>query len=205
VVSVSGSWSGGSPPGPRQGRCVRRLPRPATVARRPVALPRSRVTPMPTCPALRPRWCPRLLPLRAWDCCLPATGNRRLSPPYCLEGYPTGHDYPHVGAPSRGLPARSLQLRTPMAGLARGGHSRPAGSAFVGWDLSVCSHPRGHHHQFHASSLNPKVSGLPWRDQGEVRSRHRLERASPLVCARQPFATLSRTDSRASLRGSPWK
>src|SRR5262249_22149177 len=38
-----------------------------------------------------------------------------------------------------------------------------------------------------------------------VRSRHRLGCASLLVCARQPCATLSRTDSRASLRGSPWK
>ena len=50
-----------------------------------MALPSSRVTPLHTCPALRPRWCPRLLPLRGWDCCLPATGNRRLSPHTALR------------------------------------------------------------------------------------------------------------------------
>ena len=55
-------------------------------------------------------------PVRTQDCCLPATGNRRLSPPYRLEGYPTVHDYTHFGAQSRGLPPRSLQLRTPIAG-----------------------------------------------------------------------------------------
>ena len=169
VVAVAGSWLGGSPPGPRQGGGVSRLPRPATVARRPVALPRSRVTPRPPCPALRPRWCPRLLPVRAWDCCLPATGNRRLSPPDQLEGYPDVHNYTHFGAQSRSLHACSPQLRTPITGLARGGHYRPAGEALVGWDLSFCSHPLGHNNQFHEISLNPKVSGFPWRDQWLVR------------------------------------
>ena len=55
------------------------VPRSGSCARRPVALPRSRVTPLDACPALRPRWCPRHSPLRVEDCCLPATGNRRLS------------------------------------------------------------------------------------------------------------------------------
>jgi hypothetical protein len=55
------------------------------VARRQVALPSSRATPMAACPALRPRWCPRHLPWRVEDCCLPATGNRRLSPQYILR------------------------------------------------------------------------------------------------------------------------
>jgi hypothetical protein len=40
-------------------------------------------------------------------------------PPYCLEGYPLVHDVTHFGAQSRGLPPRSLQLRTPIAGCAR--------------------------------------------------------------------------------------
>ena len=46
-----------------------------------MALPSSRVSPMPTCPALRPRWCPRLLPSRAWDYCLPleTIGSRLLT------------------------------------------------------------------------------------------------------------------------------
>jgi hypothetical protein len=37
------------------------------------------------------------------------------------------HDYTYFGAPSRGLPPRFLQLRTPIAGLARGVHYRLAG------------------------------------------------------------------------------
>jgi hypothetical protein len=103
------------------------VPQSGNIARRQVALPSSRATPIETCPALRPRWCPGRSPCRVQDCCLPATGNRRLSPPYRLEGYPTVHDYTLFGAPSRGLPPRSLQLRTPIAGLARGVHYRLAG------------------------------------------------------------------------------
>ena len=48
-----------------------------------VALPSSRVTPLMTCPALRPRWCPGHSPSRIQDCCLPAHGSRRLSPRCC--------------------------------------------------------------------------------------------------------------------------
>jgi hypothetical protein len=43
------------------------------------ALPSSRITLLPTCPALRPRWCPARLPWREQDCCLPVHANRRLS------------------------------------------------------------------------------------------------------------------------------
>ena len=39
--------------------------------RRREALPSSRITPLTTCPALRPRWCPARLPWRGQDCCLP--------------------------------------------------------------------------------------------------------------------------------------
>ena len=73
-------------------------------------------------PRSRPRWCPTHSPKRVWDCCLPVRANRRLSPPDCCEGYPAVHDYTHFGAPSRGLLPRALQLRTPIAGLARGVH-----------------------------------------------------------------------------------
>jgi hypothetical protein len=45
-----------------------------------LALLSSRVTPMKTCPALRPRWDPIHSPYRGWDCCLPVVGDRRLSP-----------------------------------------------------------------------------------------------------------------------------
>ena len=40
------------------------------------------------------------------DCCLPATENRRLSPPDNLEGYPCVHNDILFGAPSRGLSSR---------------------------------------------------------------------------------------------------
>ena len=56
------------------------VPQSGSLTRRQVALPSSRATPMKTCPALRPRWCPDCSPLRLQDCCLPAGGNRRLSP-----------------------------------------------------------------------------------------------------------------------------
>jgi hypothetical protein len=39
-----------------------------------------------------------------------------------LEEYPVDHDSTYFGAPSRGRPPRSIQLRTPMAGWARGVH-----------------------------------------------------------------------------------
>ena len=99
------------------------VPSSGSCARRHVALPRSRVPPVNACPALRPRWCPRRLPERVEGCCLPATGNRRLSPQYILESYPVVHDSTHFGAQSRGLHPRSIQLRTPIAECARGYHS----------------------------------------------------------------------------------
>jgi hypothetical protein len=88
--------------------------------RRQVALPSSQVPPLETCPALRPRWCPAHSPYRAQDCCLPVTGNRRLSPRYHLEGHPLDHDYTHFGAQSRGLHPHYTRLRTAPYGEARG-------------------------------------------------------------------------------------
>src|SRR5262249_35178031 len=85
------------------------VPQSGNVARRQVALPSSRVTPMKTCPALRPRWCPQHSPWRASDCCLPATGNRRRFPRYDREGYPAVHDYTHFG----GLNHMACILATP--------------------------------------------------------------------------------------------
>ena len=110
-------WS--KPPRPRQGLWSPG-PQSGNVTRKQVALPSSRATPVHACPALRPRWCPSYSPKRTQDCCLPATGNRRLSPHYRLESYPRVHNVTHFGAPSHGLHPRSLQLRTPLAGCARG-------------------------------------------------------------------------------------
>ena len=82
------------------------VPHSGDVARRQMALPSSRVTPVKTCPALRPRWGPEHSPSRLQDCCLPAGKNRRLSPLYSLEGYPGVHHDILFGAPSRGLSSR---------------------------------------------------------------------------------------------------
>jgi hypothetical protein len=96
------------------------VPHSGSGARRPMALPSSRVPPVKTCPALRPRWCPAHSPYRTQDCCLPALANRRLSPLHHLEDYPAVHDSTHFGAQSRGLPSRYARLRTAPCGEARG-------------------------------------------------------------------------------------
>src|SRR5262245_4729743 len=119
VVSLTGSCPRGSSRA-RQGFWSPGPPVRAWGSRRQVALPSSRVTPMATCPALRPRWCPVPSPYRVQDCCLPALANRRLSPQYLLEGYPSVHDYTHFGAQSRGLHPRYPRLRTAPYGEARG-------------------------------------------------------------------------------------
>jgi hypothetical protein len=118
VVSLPGSWPGGSARS-RQGLWSPGPPIPGRWSRRQMALPRSRVPPLHACPARRPRWCPAYSPYRTQDCCLPATGNRRLSPPYTFEGYPLVHDSTPFGAQSRGLPARYTWLRTAPDGEAR--------------------------------------------------------------------------------------
>ena len=107
------------PPGHARA-CGRPVPLSGHVARRQGVRPRSQVTPVNACPALRPRWCPQHSPYGAQDCCLPATGNRRRSPRYDFEEYPVVHDYTSFGAQSHGLHPRYTQLRTPPCGDARG-------------------------------------------------------------------------------------
>jgi hypothetical protein len=87
-----------SQPGPRTTpprwarRCSPPAPRSGTFPRSLGALPSSRGTPLHTCPALRPRWCPHHSPVRGQDCCLPRHGTRRLCPRVDLRGYPPDHD-----------------------------------------------------------------------------------------------------------------
>jgi hypothetical protein len=52
----------GGAPRTTPGSLVTRSPTPGSIPRRQMALPRSRVPPLKTCPALRPRWCPAHLP-----------------------------------------------------------------------------------------------------------------------------------------------
>ena len=91
-------------------------------------------------------------------------------PSLSLEEYPVDHNSPYFGAPARGLHPRSIQLRTPIAGGARGCHSCPAGEALVRWDLHLTgAHPLGNNNQFHGIAPTSKVSGLPWHEQRLVR------------------------------------
>ena len=93
---------------------------------RQVALPRSRATPMDTCPALRPRWCPRHSPQRVQDCCLPALANRRLSPRYTVRDILLSTTI-HIS----GLNHAACVLATP--GSVRPLTGRHAGSLLTGW------------------------------------------------------------------------
>jgi hypothetical protein len=96
------------------------VPHSGSLTRRQVAVPRSRVLPVKTCPALRPRWYPGHSPSRTQDCCLPALAHRRLSSLYHFERSPSVHNPTHFGAPSRGLPSRDPRLRTAPYGEAHG-------------------------------------------------------------------------------------
>jgi hypothetical protein len=168
VVSPEGSWPGRKLP-TTPGPVVTRSPTPGMWSRRQVALPRSRVPPVAACPALRPRWCPRLSPSRVQDCCLPALAHRRLSPRYLLRDILLSTTL-HMS----GLHHAACVLATP--GFVRPLTGRHAGSLLTGWlDVSqgglepYGSHLLGNNNQFPGFSPIPKVSGLPWREQARVR------------------------------------
>ena len=73
------------------------VPQSGIYARRQVVLPRSRATPLKTCPALRPRWGPGHSPLSHTGLLPSGHANRRLLPRY-LCGYPADHDSTYFGA-----------------------------------------------------------------------------------------------------------
>jgi hypothetical protein len=89
------------------------------VSRRRLALPSSRVTPLMTCPALRPRWCPVCLAI-APPGLLPS-GHCKPSavPSIPPRDILSDHNYTHFGAPSRGLSPCSPSLRAAITGGAR--------------------------------------------------------------------------------------
>ena len=94
--------------------------------RRQVALPSSRVPPVKTCPALRPRWCPAHSPYRTQDCCLPARAHRRLSPRSFLRDILLS-----TTLPISALNDAAWLLATP--GSVRPLAGRHAGSLLTGW------------------------------------------------------------------------
>ncbi len=125
VVSLTGSWPGGSPKEHARA-CGHPVPRSGSVTRRQVALPRSRVPPVKTCPALRPRGCPAHSPYRTQDCCLPARAHRRLSPRSFLRDILLS-----TTLPISGLNDAAWLLATP--GSVRPLAGRHVGSLLTGW------------------------------------------------------------------------
>src|SRR6266478_265440 len=168
------------------GLLVTRSPPPGISSRRQVALPSSRVPPVKTCPALRPRWCPAHSPSRTQDCCLPALANRRLPTTIHISG----------------LNHAAYLLATP--GFVRPLAGRHAGSLLTCWldvsqvGLAQGAHPLGNNNPFHGVTSNPKVSGLPWREQAIVRQDPRVMCA----CARcAPYAYWITSSARRSRDG----
>src|SRR5206468_5649809 len=104
---------------------------------------------------------PGLLPAGA------CTPSAFLSIP--LERYPAVHDSPHFGAPSRGLSPRYTRLRTAPCGEARGFAPDRLAQLESDGTCTTGSHPLGNYNQFHGVTSNSKVSGLPWREQADVR------------------------------------
>jgi hypothetical protein len=130
-----------------------------------MALPSSRVTPMKTCPALRPRWCPERIAL-ARSGLLPSAPLHGVGfPPSFESDYPNGpRPYRFRGSITR--PAFSLPPapHTPLL-------ESHAVSLLTGWlgfgqvDSSLIDpHPLGNNNQFHGLSPNSKVSDLPWHE-----------------------------------------
>ena len=139
VVSPKGSWPGRSAqttPGP----LVTRSPTPGSTSRSQVALPSSRVPPVKTCPALRPRWCPAHSPFRTQDCCLPALAHRRLTTTIHISG----------------LNHAAYLLASP--GFVRPLTGRHAGSLLTCW---LDSSQMGLEHQF---SPTGKQQPISWSD-----------------------------------------
>jgi hypothetical protein len=173
----------------RLASCI--CPIPGLWSRRQRALPRSRVPLLKTCPALRPRWCPRYAPKRIEDCCLPVRAHRRLTTTLPISGL-------HHAASLRATPG---SVR-PLTG-------RHAGSLLTCWrDVSQMglaprgSHPLGNNHPLHGIAPNAKVSGFPWRDQCIVRCSRRSV-VGPRHAARHPRPALSSRGRRGSQGVAP--
>jgi hypothetical protein len=133
-----------------------------------VALPRSRVTPLLTCPALRPRWCPAHSPWRTQDCGLPAHGNRRLSPP-CCGGSPRGPRL-DLWRGSLTRPVTSLPCAPHLHDWVRTSGSRLTGWRGVGQvGREPSLSPTGSHPRVSWAFSTPLPSCFAWRDHAVVR------------------------------------
>jgi hypothetical protein len=160
-------------PGPRHRAGHRdvlsRVPEPVTTTRRAVALPRSRVTPLNACPALRPRGCPQPSPARVQDGGLPAPASRRLSPRSC-----GGLSVRTTTLPIAGLQHAACCLATP--GFIPPMTGTPAGALLTGGRgvrqvglAPLRLSPTGSQPRVSRTLANPLASGFPWREHAVVR------------------------------------
>jgi hypothetical protein len=120
------------------------------------ALPSSPITLLPTCPALRPRWCPARSPWRAQDCCLPVRIPSAFGS--VVRTYPTVHEFSELNDAACVL-ALPL-LRTVLLS------TRPSVRLPTGWlacgrvGLEHASHPLGNVDEFQGESPLFLVPGL---------------------------------------------
>jgi hypothetical protein len=142
---------------PTPGPLFSRWPIPSGISGgRQSALPSSRVAPMSTCPALRPRWCPK---------------DFAITPPRLL---PSGINKP--SAFPLWLPRAVIPMTTTT--LFRGSITRPAPSLHPAshgrtWTESG-PHPLGNNSEFHELSPNPNASGFAWRESISVSNLYLL-------------------------------
>jgi len=146
-------------------------------ARRPSALPSSRVTPVNACPARGPRWCPVCIALTHPGLLPSATKTASAFPPVSVGGHPGDHNYSRfrgsVTRPALSLPPASY---TPLQGWHAGSLLTCwLGFGQVGLEPSG-SHPLGNIDEFHEIALNPNVSDLSWHDFVKLRTSLRSSR-----------------------------
>ena len=106
-----GSWSAGTPS------------LPAISARRQQALPNSRVAPVSTCPALRPRWFPKNLAITPPRLLPSGIDTPSAFPPLAPQsGYPNDHNYAISGLNHAACTLAPSGFAHPITGIARGLH-----------------------------------------------------------------------------------
>ena len=135
----------------------------------------SQATPVRTCPARRPRWCPLDSPWRLQDSCLPSTPERRLSPALA------GLSFRTTNIQFSGLSHAAYTLATP--GFTHTLLAMHAGSlqsrrlTFSGGNWAVaCPHPLGNIIQFHKLLFGPMDLNLTRHEEQFFRYLKRLDR-----------------------------
>ena len=158
---------------------------PSFYTRKHLDLPSFRVTPVNTCPALRPRWCPDRIAI-ARSALLPSNLGTlsafTLSALFTLKGYPYDHHHTwfrgsitqpasliHPASYSRLRACTWASLLTCWLSFSQVGLFR----------LSGRCHPPGNNDRFHGPMSNSNASDLPWHDPSPVGSSSFPRRTFP--------------------------